>query len=195
MSITIDIAVLCWIAFVVYWAINWKNSKPSKLRPDRKVPLRIIGIAIVTIFLLYRFLLGKSMRIGPHIMWFLSRPTILPLAVFGDLLTVAGVTVAIIARHTLADNWSSKPDIKKGHELVTTGVYSVVRHPIYTGMLMMSIGAVCDLQSMVSLIILAIALVVILTRIPKEERFMTQTFPDQYPAYKKHTNALIPFVW
>lgn len=190
-----EITILCWFVFVIYWAANWKNAKPSKLPQGRKLQIRMIGAAMIAIYVISRFILGTSVNIAPHTAWFVSPNALIPLAILGDLLSVLGVAIAIIARHTLADNWSSQPDIKKGHELVTTGIYSLIRHPIYTGMLMMSIGVVCTLQSVVSLIILAIALTVIFSRIPKEERFMTQTFPDQYPAYKKRTQALVPFVW
>jgi protein-S-isoprenylcysteine O-methyltransferase Ste14 len=105
-----------------------------------------------------------------------------------------GIAFAIWARVHLGKNWSASPAIKENHELVTSGPYSFVRHPIYTGIAAAFIGS--GLAGGPAWLLSGVLLIVIfILRIPQEEKFMLQLFPNQYPAYKARTKALIPFVW
>src|SRR6185437_13420947 len=115
-------------------------------------------------------------------------------AILGLVFVAAGIAFAIWARIHLGRNWSGTPSIKKDHELVTSGPYRFVRHPIYTGIILALIGnvLVAGLPWIAALILFG---VIFLFRIPKEEGYMMQLFPDQYPEYRKHSKALIPFVW
>lgn len=112
----------------------------------------------------------------------------------GVALTLVGILFAIWARVHLGRNWSGVPSIKQDHELVTSGPYRLVRHPIYTGMITALLGTafVDGLPWLAAFVIFG---VIFIMRIPVEERFMVQLFPDQYPEYKKHTKALVPFIY
>jgi protein-S-isoprenylcysteine O-methyltransferase Ste14 len=78
---------------------------------------------------------------------------------------------------------------------VTSGPYHFVRHPIYTGMAFALIGSAFAVGDL-SWLVFYLALIIMFTcRIHVEEKFMTETFPDQYPEYKKRTKMLIPFIW
>ena len=109
-------------------------------------------------------------------------------------LTAIGIGFAIWARLYIGRNWSPRPAVKEHHELVTTGPYAYVRHPIYTGILLATLGSALlgTLFGIVMFIVLAITFAL---RIGKEEQLMLELFPRHYPEYQKHTKRLVPFVW
>lgn len=111
----------------------------------------------------------------------------------GALLTFCGIALAIWARLYLGRNWSGSPSLKEDHALVTSGPYALVRHPIYTGILVAIFGS--SLASPVWFILFVIVGSMFIRRIGIEEKLMMQTFPQLYPDYKKHTFALVPWVW
>jgi protein-S-isoprenylcysteine O-methyltransferase Ste14 len=133
----------------------------------------------------------------PAIAAFLTAPVFFaaPLAGWiGAACAVLGIGFAVWARAHLGRDWSSHPDVKEGHELVTSGPYAYVRHPIYTGVILAAIGSAIGTNYFWMLIVLAVV-VMFLLRIPKEEGYMMELFPEQYPAYRARTKRLIPFIW
>jgi protein-S-isoprenylcysteine O-methyltransferase Ste14 len=110
------------------------------------------------------------------------------------VLSVAGVGFAVWARIYLGRNWSSAPAIKENHELVTSGPYAAVRHPIYTGLILTALGTALS-GTIFGLIVLIVAASVFFRRIDKEERIMLELFPSAYPPYQARTKKLIPWVW
>jgi protein-S-isoprenylcysteine O-methyltransferase Ste14 len=111
----------------------------------------------------------------------------------GVILCAAGIAFLIWARQHLGRNWSQIVAIKEGHELVTSGPYRYVRHPMYTGGLVACIGsAIVARGPWIFLLVILGAL--FLWRVGAEDRLMAQQFPNEYPAYKKRTKALIPYV-
>jgi protein-S-isoprenylcysteine O-methyltransferase len=115
------------------------------------------------------------------------------LPAIGSMLCVAGIALAIWARLHLGRNWSPAPALKEGHELVTSGPYRLVRHPIYTGILTALLGS--SLVSIAALIALVVVGAMFIWRVGAEEKLMMQQFPNEYPQYKRNTRALIPYVW
>ncbi|TGQ84090.1 isoprenylcysteine carboxylmethyltransferase family protein [Mesorhizobium sp. M8A.F.Ca.ET.207.01.1.1] len=112
----------------------------------------------------------------------------------GMLMTVAGMLFLVWARQSLGRNWSQTVSAKQGHELVTSGPYRYVRHPMYTGGLLAGIGSAVALGGpFVFLLILLGAIFV--WRVGAEDRLMARQFPDEFPTYVERTKALIPFVW
>jgi len=108
-------------------------------------------------------------------------------------LCAAGIAFAIWARRELGANWSARPAINEGHALVTSGPYRVVRHPIYTGLLLATCGSVL-IGGVLWWIVFLILCAVFAYRVRVEERLMMDRFPGDYPPYRKRTKALIPFV-
>jgi len=109
--------------------------------------------------------------------------------------TMAGCAFAIWARLTLGSNWSGRATVKANHELITTGPYAVARHPIYTGILLGALGtslATGEWRCVLGMLLLALAFLV---KMSQEERLMIQTFPVDYPAYRKRVKALVPGVF
>lgn len=111
------------------------------------------------------------------------------------MLLIAGLSIAILARHTLAGNWSGQVALKKDHVLITTGLYQYVRHPIYTGMLLMILGTALSFGTLGAAIGFLIILVGILLKLKQEEALMAEHFAEEYASYKQRTKTLIPFLW
>ena len=109
-------------------------------------------------------------------------------------ISVLGIGFAISARYHLGRNWSGVPSVKEGHELVTSGPYKLVRHPIYTGILLAALGSALA-GSLIGLFVLVFGTIVFLRRIKREEKIMVELFPNEYPAYKVRTKKLIPYLW
>jgi protein-S-isoprenylcysteine O-methyltransferase Ste14 len=110
----------------------------------------------------------------------------------GLLMVIAGLAFAIWARVHLGRNWSGTVTVKENHELIRSGPYAIVRHPIYTGLLLAILGTaivVGEWRGLLAFCFLTIALVLKLRR---EERFMEESFPDTYPSYCAQVPALIP---
>jgi protein-S-isoprenylcysteine O-methyltransferase Ste14 len=112
----------------------------------------------------------------------------------GAVICLFGLFVTLWARWTLAGNWSSDVTFKQGHELVRTGPYRFVRHPIYTGLLMMALGTAINagrLRCWLGIVVVGIGFWI---KLKQEERLMLRHFPEQYPAYQKQVKAIVPFV-
>jgi protein-S-isoprenylcysteine O-methyltransferase Ste14 len=84
--------------------------------------------------------------------------------------------------------------MKENHELVTSGPYALVRHPIYAGVMLALFGSAL-IGSMFSIGMFIVLSTVFALRLDAEERIMLELFPNAYPAYQKRTKRLVPFVW
>ena len=111
------------------------------------------------------------------------------------ILMITGLMIAIIARRTLAENWSAAVAVKKDHELITTGPYHYVRHPIYTGTLLMVLGTTLWLGTLSACIGFLIIVLTTWLKLKQEEALLAEHFPDEYSSYKNRTKILIPFLW
>jgi protein-S-isoprenylcysteine O-methyltransferase Ste14 len=94
----------------------------------------------------------------------------------------------------LAGNWSGTVTLKKGHELVQSGPYALVRHPIYTGLLVALIGTAVAVDRWRAVAGLTLLMTGIAYKISVEERFMREQFGDAYARYRARVKALVPFV-
>jgi protein-S-isoprenylcysteine O-methyltransferase Ste14 len=117
----------------------------------------------------------------------------LPMAVAGAALATLGAIVAFTARGVIGRNWGSPGMHKANTELVTRGPYSLIRHPIYAGILLMMVGTAVGLTPLWWLVVVA-AGAYFVTSARAEEFYMTERFPDAYPAYKARTKILVPFL-
>jgi protein-S-isoprenylcysteine O-methyltransferase Ste14 len=129
--------------------------------------------------------------------WFLSA-RFLPreswIVVIGVLIAAGGFAFTIWARRHLGANWSGRVTVKEGHELVRTGPYAVVRHPIYTGLTLAFLGTAVAVGEWRAVLALVIAVASFCYKLTIEERVMTETFGREYNEYRRRTKALIPFV-
>ena len=106
---------------------------------------------------------------------------------------MVGLAFAVWARRHIGRNWGQPMTFKEGHELVKTGPYRFVRHPIYAGILFaMLASALVSPFFFIPFIFLAFYFV---HSARTEQRIMLEHFSDQYRAYMKQTKVLIPFIW
>jgi protein-S-isoprenylcysteine O-methyltransferase Ste14 len=176
----------CWIVWAAYWLITGFATKRTVERGG------LIGYRVVmTVLFLGVLALGGLLGASPRSeLW--RAP--LALEVLGAALVAAGAAFAIWARVTLGRNWSVEVTFKQDHELIESGPYALVRHPIYTGLLTMALGTVLVIGRM-----LAVALFVgicggLWWKARQEEQLMRKHFPSAYAGYSKRVRAIIPFV-
>jgi protein-S-isoprenylcysteine O-methyltransferase Ste14 len=112
----------------------------------------------------------------------------------GFVLTLLGLSVAIWARLTLGTNWSGTVTFKENHELIQSGPYAVVRHPIYTGLLLMFLGTAFAIGTVGAFLSVPTLFLSFWIKSRQEEALMIDHFGEQYAAYRQRVRAIIPFV-
>jgi protein-S-isoprenylcysteine O-methyltransferase Ste14 len=110
------------------------------------------------------------------------------------MLCIAGLVFCVWARATLGRNWSGTITLKEGHELIERGPYRLVRHPIYTGLLVMFLATALALGHLGGVLAVPLAFASFWIKLEQEERLMLQQFPDQYRSYQRRVKRIIPFV-
>ena len=134
-------------------------------------------------------------RLGGELLRLRFVPDTVAVYTIGYAVTVTGAAFAIWARLALGSNWSGRPSLVAGHELVTSGPYAVARHPIYTGLVTGFAGTAIAIGEWRGVAGALLILTAFLLKIREEERFMLQAFPDAYPRYRSRVKALIPGVF
>jgi protein-S-isoprenylcysteine O-methyltransferase Ste14 len=170
--------LVIWILFWAGWLISARWSKRGSGHRAAPFGLRIVVIGGILI------LLGHS-----HI----GTIHVLALAIVGTAMFVAGLALAIWARVTLGRNWGMPMTLKEEPELVTSGPYRFVRHPIYTGILLAVLGSALATY-VAAFVIFAVTAVYFVYSARIEDGLMATSFPSTYPAYRERTKMLIPFV-
>lgn len=184
------IVVSAWAVFIIYWVVSsFRVKRDINRRAAWWAWTRVILLAVVISWVASVGKIGQA----THRIETLYHPTSAVLGVIGAILVVIGVAFAVWARVHLGRNWSPVPSIKEGHELVTSGPYRFVRHPIYTGMILAMIGSALSLS--VWFLVAVAFCILFIRRVRIEEKLMTKQFPDQYPSYKKRTWALFPYIY
>jgi protein-S-isoprenylcysteine O-methyltransferase Ste14 len=186
--------IACWVLFALYWFISANSVKATQETKGRlagnwhSIWLIIGGLFLSNVPFLAKVGLSFSSLTIPLI------PRALIVNVVIAIFAVSGLIVAMMARRTLAGNWSRAVALKEDHELITTGLYRYVRHPIYTGILLMILATalfVGTLSAGIGFIIIVLGL---WFKLRAEEGLLTKRFPKEYPAYKDRTKTLIPYV-
>lgn len=167
-----------WAAFFAYWLIAAFKVKQGARTGRARPP----GLVIIVAFVLLRVFGANSLAVHSVV-----------LEVVGMVILVAGLGLAVWARICLGGNWGMPMTEKREPELVTSGPYRFVRHPIYAGFLLAVLGTAL-VTNLFFLIALAVMTVYFAYSASVEERTMTQSFPAAYPSYRARTKMLIPFV-
>jgi protein-S-isoprenylcysteine O-methyltransferase Ste14 len=171
-----------WGAFWLYWVVAAFSMKRGRVPWSRELRIRAVIAVIVVLLIRLGALRGHGVHTDP---W---------RAGLGLALFALGLVFAIWARLHLGRNWGTPMTQKDEPELVTSGPYHLVRHPIYSGILFASVGTAVAL-SWWWLVAVALAGVYFIYSATVEERYLTEEFPDDYPAYKRSTKMLVPFLF
>ena len=177
---------LMWLAFLLYWQIMARRTKiTQRLEPAGASLLRtVVFISAIALLMLQRMPVPWLYR---HFLP-LSRTSFWT----GAAVTAAGLLFAVWARVHIGANWSSSVTVKQGHQLITTGPYAAVRHPIYTGILGGFAGSAIALGEYRAVIALALVFWALWRKLRLEEAWMRSTFGDAWTSYSRRTAALVP---
>jgi protein-S-isoprenylcysteine O-methyltransferase Ste14 len=172
-----------WAAFWLYWLVAAFTAKASRGGWSRFAGARIVLIVLVAYFIRENWIGGGRSGV-------VHSPA---LAGVGLALWAAGLGLAVWARLYIGRNWGMPMTRRENPELVTTGPYRYVRHPIYSGIILAFIGTALatTLAALIAAVVMAGVFIFSATR---EERFLAKEFPDTYPEYKARSKMLIPFL-
>ncbi len=189
MAVYRDLFTVMWLAWALYW---WA------LRRDVKATTRHESawsrLAHILPLLLAAWLLSASRLRGTILGERFLPATLWPFWI-GAGLTAAGLLFSVWARMYIGRNWSGTVTIKEGHELVTSGPYAIVRHPIYSGLLLALVGSALACGEWRGVLAVAIAFLALWRKLRLEERWMREQFGAAYEAYRRRVAALLPFVF
>jgi protein-S-isoprenylcysteine O-methyltransferase Ste14 len=177
-----------WLIWLAYWLVSAIGAKET-VRRETRLSRLTHGLPMVAgaVLLGVPHVFGRTLDQRFHAFsftWFWV----------GVALTTAGISFSIAARAWLGSNWSGSVTLKQGHELIRSGPYALVRHPIYTGLLLALFGTALVVDRWRALIALVILIAGLLYKMRVEERFMAEQFGDAYGRYRAEVPALIPFL-
>jgi protein-S-isoprenylcysteine O-methyltransferase Ste14 len=175
-----------WLMWLLYWSIAAIGAKPIRLhegitsRLSHLIPLALGLALLVPRRLPAMWLTARVLPSGAAWFW------------VGFVLVALGLAFAVAARVWLGGNWSSVVAVKEEHELIRSGPYRWVRHPIYTGLLMALVGSVVAEGEVRGLIALALFILAFIRRVALEERILKEEFGDAYIQYRREVPCLVP---
>ena len=172
---------LGWAAFWLYWLVAAFSMKRGRVPWTRELRIRAVIVVAVVLLIRLGVFRGRGLNTDP---W---------RAALGLVLFALGLGFAIWARVHIGRNWGTPMTRKDDPELVTSGPYHLVRHPIYSGILAAGVGTAVALSSF-WLIAVALAGVYFLYSATVEERDLSEQFPETYAVYKRSTKMLVPFI-
>ena len=175
----------CWVSVALYWNISARSVKPTMEKQGYVDRLARMPVWLGFVLLIVAWVYPVGMAV--------IRRTVLSDSI-GVAICALGSLLAIWSRRTLGAEWSQDVELKQGHKLVERGPYSVMRHPIYAGHLLLGLGTAIASGRLVAFAGLVSFVVGFWIKLTQEERLLLRSFPDEYPAYKARVKALIPFV-
>ena len=175
-----------WIVFVLYWIVSAIRTRDTLQTESFASRYAILLIEVAGFVLLFRHSAGIGF-LGNR---FMHRT--LASAIVGSILTWMGIGLAIWARYHLAEYWSARITIKEDHQLIRTGPYTRLRHPIYSGIVLAAIGSAVVIDQWRCVLGVGLVLVGYCIKARKEEMMLTQQFGDAFREHQKHAGFLIP---
>jgi len=177
-----------WIAWAAVWLLWALRTKRAQVRLNRSEALTYM---VPTFLGVWVFFADRRALVRVRL-WRPGLPAIPWLMWLGAAMTFAGLAFAIWARLYLGKNWSGLVVVKQEHELIRTGPYRFVRHPIYSGILLALIGTALCKRNLWGFVGIALVWLGLWMKSRLEERFMVETFGAQYEEYRRTTGALLP---
>jgi len=175
--------VVIWLLFSIYWEIAAKNSASVasvESRGSRRLHVFLANAALILILVPVHGLRQRCLPVSSIVI------------AAGLIIEATGLLLAVWARRHLGRNWSGEISIKRDHQLVRSGPYHVVRHPIYTALLAMYLGSAVVSGELHALFGLALAAIAYVHKVRLEEAVLAQFFGEEYRDYRRVTWALLP---
>jgi protein-S-isoprenylcysteine O-methyltransferase Ste14 len=175
-----------WVLFALYWLVSALKRKKTKQREPIAHRLSYILPMIVIFYVLYNprfhfeWLGTYFVPATPEVQW------------AGVAVMVFGLGIACWARVHLGTNWSGVVTLKEGHELIRTGPYRNIRHPIYTGILIGFLGYAIVGGQVRGLIAMAVVWFSFFIKARREEKFLAQEFGPKFEEHTQHTGMFLP---
>jgi protein-S-isoprenylcysteine O-methyltransferase Ste14 len=177
-----------WLAWLACWLVCGFQTKTTVRRESigsrmsHVLPMLAVAVLMVSRRLPINWLYGRFL------------PATTAVALSGMVLTAAGLAFAIWARLHLGGNWSGTITLKQGHTLVRTGPYRLVRHPIYSGLLLALLGSAIAIGEWRGLLAVALVGLALPRKASLEERWLRENFGNDYERYASEVPALIPSI-
>jgi protein-S-isoprenylcysteine O-methyltransferase Ste14 len=177
------LAAAGWVLFSVYWSAAAKNS--AQAQTSESDVSRGVHVVLTTIGQLFLFISfpGLGQNFVPHSLGW---------ATLGLAVEALSISLAVWARRHLSHNWSAKVEIKVDHQLIRTGPYQLLRHPIYTAVLGMCLGTALVDGHFHALAGTALVIIAYWRKIRMEETKLREAFGAQYDLYRRVTFGFIP---
>ena len=182
MNAVTPVILIGWVVFWLGWVAAAFATKRGQTNWGRYAGFRILSVVVVILLIRGNAFRGNA---AVHNPW---------LEGVGLALFVLGVALAVWARVYIGANWGTPMSQKEDPELVTTGPYARVRHPIYSGIILAMIGTAVAVSTywIAPVLVLGVYFTFSANR---EECYMLERFPDTYPEYKRSTKILIPYIF
>lgn len=175
-----------WAVFCVVWLISAIKTKPVQQRESVSSRLSYTALVVVGFYVVF-----SVNAVQPWLRVHLFPPS-RAAEILGVVMTAAGIGFAFWARVYLGGNWSGAVTVKVGHQLVRTGPYRWVRHPIYTGLILALLGTALERRQVRGLIAVLLVYIGFKMKSKIEERAMTDAFGAEYADYSRSTGAIVP---
>lgn len=186
--------VVVFIAFVLVAAAividfrNYHRQARGVERSDRS----LVETGSMTLFFLAYY---AVIRLG----WLtvsMPRGARTAMVLVGTVVVAVGAAFNIYGRIALKSGWANQIKVYEGHELITTGPYALVRHPLYASLIWAFLGGALIYSNALALVMtLVIFVPMMYVRARKEEALLTQSFAEEYATYRGKTGMFLPRLW
>ena len=184
-----DVIGPMWLAIFIIWAISGLTSKRTVgSASDGRARASLWGVLLGWLILFNQNfrpgLLGERfIPIGPTPVY------------LGTALAAVGLGFALWARFTIGRNWGRLITVQEDHQLMRTGPYAIVRHPIYSGFMLATFGTALAIGEVGGLVATALVVISWGYKSRLEERYMIEHFGAEYEQYRQQVKGLIPGIW
>lgn len=177
---------ILWLGFGIYWAVSARQSGPTETTEANWFRALRFGILVTTFVLLLAPWLGFS------ILDTRAYPDSFAMRWVGAVLTTAGIGLAVSARRHLGKNWSDKVELKVDHQLIRSGPYAYMRHPIYSGVLLGVAGTALAIGMVRGGVAFCLLLSSYAIKARKEETVLAGKFGDEFREHQRNAGFLLP---
>src|ERR1700680_918485 len=181
-----DLIEFPWIVFVIYWVIGAIKTRAAREKESLASRFAILVLEVVGYVLIFNGSTGFGF-LGTRFM-----PRTMAIMILGVVCTWSGIGLTIWARYHLAEYWSARITIKEDHQLIRTRPYAHLRHPIYSGLVLATIGSALVIDEWRCVLGVCLVLTGYLLKARKEEAMLSQQFGDAFREHQTHTGFLIP---